>query len=132
MTNILQPADVCWFRSIKAQFNTKWNEWIINEDKTYTAHGNPRSPGYAEAINWLSEIWRNFDSNIIVKSFECTDIIGNRSMLHNGIRAILNEMSTQDYIDFDFFDNLESDNEQSEDDDVSEEDDDDNIMNEDV
>ena len=34
----------------------KWNNWFINSEKTYTVHNNPRSPGYALCIQWLSEI----------------------------------------------------------------------------
>lgn len=50
MTNLLQPADVSWFAAIKSCFHQKWNSWYLNEEKTYTKAGNPRSPGYAKCI----------------------------------------------------------------------------------
>ncbi|CAF1075178.1 unnamed protein product [Brachionus calyciflorus] len=60
MTNLLQPADVCWFSKIKKAYCTKWSKWSRNSERTYTVHGNTRSPGYALAISWLSEIWHDF------------------------------------------------------------------------
>ena len=40
-TNLLQPADVCWFSSIKKKYSEKWTDWFLFEEKTY----NARSPG---------------------------------------------------------------------------------------
>ena len=28
LTNLLQPADVCWFSSIKKRYREKWNRWF--------------------------------------------------------------------------------------------------------
>jgi hypothetical protein len=47
MTNLLQPADVAWFANIKKAYNSKWCEWFMTADKTYTKNNNMRSPGYA-------------------------------------------------------------------------------------
>lgn len=33
MTNLLQPADVGWFSSIKKAYRAKWNNWFIYEKK---------------------------------------------------------------------------------------------------
>ncbi|RNA01384.1 pogo transposable element with KRAB domain isoform X2, partial [Brachionus plicatilis] len=57
MTNILQPADVSWFAKVKKADCAKWSQWSRNSPKTYTIHGNSKSPGYVLAIQWLSEIW---------------------------------------------------------------------------
>ena len=27
MTNLLQPADICWFSSIKKSYKAKWMDW---------------------------------------------------------------------------------------------------------
>ena len=27
MTNLVQPADVCWFKTIKAQYQRRWTNW---------------------------------------------------------------------------------------------------------
>ena len=33
LTNLLQPADVMWFHSLKASYHFKWNEWFLNGEK---------------------------------------------------------------------------------------------------
>ncbi len=50
MTSLLQPADVGWFRSIKAQYHGKWQDWYLNEPKAFTKSHNMKSPGYAKVI----------------------------------------------------------------------------------
>ena len=63
LTSILQPADVCWFAPIKSKLHDKWTQWYMNEDvHTFTKANNLRSPGYANVINWISEIWRDLDN----------------------------------------------------------------------
>lgn len=56
MTSLLQPADVGWFRSLKAQYHSKWQEWYLSSPKSFTTASNLKSPGYAKVINWISEI----------------------------------------------------------------------------
>ena len=63
MTPMFQPADVAWMRPLKVAYFKKWNEWLINGAHSYTAAGNMKSPGYAQAIAWISEIWAGLDSN---------------------------------------------------------------------
>ena len=70
MTNLLQPADVCWFRPLKQKYHVLWNTWFLLGNHTYTRHDNARSPGYAKAIEWLGQIWQDFPSYIIINSFE--------------------------------------------------------------
>ncbi len=74
MTGLLQPADVCWFRSFKQAFRRKYMNWCVNEPKTFTQYGNMRSPGYMAVITWLSEIWQNFDVQLICESFDTCGI----------------------------------------------------------
>ena len=34
MTNLFQPADVCWFRPLKQNYHRLWNDWfLVNEYK---------------------------------------------------------------------------------------------------
>ena len=47
LTNILQPADVAWMKSLKQSYRDLWDNWMINAPKTVTASNNVRSPGYA-------------------------------------------------------------------------------------
>ncbi|CAF0758703.1 unnamed protein product [Brachionus calyciflorus] len=70
LTNLLQPADVCWFSKIKNLFCAKWNEWSINVEKNLTVYGNTKSPGYAQAIKWLSDIWYSFEAHELRRCFD--------------------------------------------------------------
>ena len=70
MTSFLQPADVCWMKPLKAAYFNKWNQWLINAPRSFTAAGNRKSPGYAQAIMWISEIWHDLDPALILRSFD--------------------------------------------------------------
>jgi hypothetical protein len=87
MTGLLQPADVCWFRSFKLAFRRKYMNWCVNEPKTFTQYGNMRSPGYVALITWLSEIWQNFDDQLICESFDTCGITS-----QTGISSILKKI----------------------------------------
>lgn len=39
MTNILLPADVCWFKTVRHEYRKRWQRWFINDIKTFTRHG---------------------------------------------------------------------------------------------
>ena len=54
MTSFLQPADVCWMKPLKAAYFNKWNQWLINAPRLFTAAGNRKSPGYAHSIILVS------------------------------------------------------------------------------
>ena len=47
LTCLLQPADVAWFKSLKAQYRDKWTNWYITSPGAFTKAGNLKSPGYA-------------------------------------------------------------------------------------
>lgn len=79
MTNLLQPADVCWLASIKKQLHTKWNQWFLSDQHEFNLNNNMRSPGYAVCINWLSEIWEQFPENMISDSFKYCGITASAS-----------------------------------------------------
>ena len=74
LTNLLQPADVCWFGNLKKQYHNYWNQWFINEEKTFTRNDNAKSPGYAKCIEWLSKMWYDFDITQIKNSFHACGI----------------------------------------------------------
>ena len=44
MTNLLQPADVCWFAPIKKALKKRWDSWYVNDTHlhTFTAANNMR------------------------------------------------------------------------------------------
>jgi hypothetical protein len=86
MTNLLQPADVCWFRTLKQKYYVLWNTWFLLGNHTFTRNDNARSPGYVKAVEWLSQIWEEFPSHI--NSFENCGIIG-QYRLHNVLQKIV-------------------------------------------
>ncbi|CAF1027868.1 unnamed protein product [Brachionus calyciflorus] len=99
LTNLLQPADVCWFTQLKRAYHKKWNNWFLFEDKTFTKNGNARSPGYAKCIEWLSDIWRSMDSDYIPSSFESCGITSQFN-LHSNLNFMLKtNCIMNDYID---------------------------------
>ena len=36
LTGLLQPADVCWFASLKKTYHKLWTDWFLNGVKTFT------------------------------------------------------------------------------------------------
>lgn len=46
MTNLLQPADVAWFATIKKAYREKWNHWFTFDIKEFTRNNNMKSPGF--------------------------------------------------------------------------------------
>ena len=66
LTNLLQPADVMWFSSNKKTYSERWNKSFIFDKTNFTPNGNLKSPGYVKVIDWMSEIWSEFDKNTII------------------------------------------------------------------
>jgi hypothetical protein len=90
MTGLLQPADVCWMRPLKLKFKERWQNWLINEPRSLTAQGNWRSPGYATAINWISQIWDELDTQMIANSFKLCGITqSSYQSCHSQLKAFL-------------------------------------------
>ena len=90
-TNLLQPADVGWMRPFKIEYFNTWQNWMINEPKSFTAAGNLRSPGYAKAITWISEVWASFDSHLLANSFDqCGITSSSVNDMHLQLRTFVN------------------------------------------
>ncbi len=88
MTNLLQPADVSWMRPLKKSFHQKWQHWFLNAEKTKTRFDNIRSPGYAQVITWVSEIWATLNPNVIRASFDLCGITQYKhDHLHSQLQA---------------------------------------------
>jgi hypothetical protein len=88
LTNILQPAGVSWFASIKKKIHAKWSGWYVNGEKTFAKKNNMRSPGYANLVNWISEIWESIDTDLIAKSFEVCGITSNGESLSSILKTV--------------------------------------------
>ena len=54
LTCFLQPADVAWFSSFKAEYRSKWTNWYITDARAFTKSGKLKSPGYAKVNNYLN------------------------------------------------------------------------------
>ena len=90
MTNLVQPADVCWIAPFKRSIRNKWDDWLINVDRTFTVHGNPKAPSYAIVLGWISEAWAELDEVMIKNSFRCTGITSKiEKEYHSQLRTIL-------------------------------------------
>ena len=37
MTGIVQPADIGWFKLLKANYHRRWTDWDPTNNKTFTA-----------------------------------------------------------------------------------------------
>ena len=69
LTNLLQPADVCWFAPIKKEYKKMWNHWYMNDPHAFTKNLNMKSPGYLKSSKWSSEVWSKFECETLRKSF---------------------------------------------------------------
>jgi hypothetical protein len=97
MTQLLQPNDVCLMSFIKAEYLKLWTDWFINSEKSFTRHGNMRSPGYAQVIQWLSAIMDKLSLNkdLIKKSFTCTGITqSDPELFHAALKHVLTSNDT--------------------------------------
>ena len=86
-------------RIFKLQYYEKWQHWMLNEPKSFTPAGNLRSPGYGKAIKWISEIWTEFDSTILARSFDqCGITSGNPDDYHLQLRQFVRTQKFMDTI----------------------------------
>lgn len=99
---MLQPADVSWMRSLKVAYYEKWTAWMRNSPRSFTASGNLRSPGYVKIINWINEIWKDFDREIIINSFDkCGITSADSALFHRQLRHFENTNELVEYVDED-------------------------------
>ncbi|CAF0774012.1 unnamed protein product [Brachionus calyciflorus] len=108
LTNLLQPADVSWMRPLKRAYHERWQNWLINEERTITPAGNIRSPGYIQVINWISEIWDQLDSGIIRDSFDRCGITSSQIIdFHSQLQGFLEKNQINMIEDYDHADEID-------------------------
>jgi hypothetical protein len=96
LTNFLQPAEVAWMRTLKRLYHDKWQNWLIHSDKSFTVNGNMGSPGYAQVINWISEIWSELPLESIKESFDLCGITSSNFFdLHSQLKSYLTDNITE-------------------------------------
>lgn len=74
LTSKIQPADVSWNKPFKAAYKEKYNKWMVEGEKTYTAAGNVRAPSKLLCLQWVKESWNSISTEIIKKSFRSCGI----------------------------------------------------------
>ncbi|CAF1085979.1 unnamed protein product [Brachionus calyciflorus] len=77
MTNLLQQAD----------------------QEPIPRFGNSKSPGYAKCIEWLSDIWRELNSELIAKSFIHCGISNQFDLLKSLAHFLKNNIIINDYVE---------------------------------
>lgn len=124
LKDILQPADVCWFKFLKNKYKLYWNDWFLNDQKTFTKHGNIVGPGYVKMTDWIIKAWLELDSENIAKSFKYCGINNeNGSEFYSDLKKIyldgtipLNKTVEERTEDDDFNDVFDSHNSDDDDD----------------
>ncbi|CAF0993273.1 unnamed protein product [Brachionus calyciflorus] len=87
LTNLLQPADVCWFSKIKKLYCAKWNEWSINVEKNLTVYDAEESDDVL-----------GFDNDCVSETVTEEDEIGRLSlntMVNNNVQLISQPLNIQ-------------------------------------
>ncbi|RNA17765.1 pogo transposable element with KRAB domain-like [Brachionus plicatilis] len=69
LSNILQPADVCWFKLFKNKYKIHWNDWFLNDEKLFTRKGNIAGPSYDRMTNLITDSWFELSKDYIIQSF---------------------------------------------------------------
>ena len=74
---IVQPANVCWFKSFKNRYTQNQENWFHNKPKVYTRYSNMADPGYENISDWITIIWLEIDTDLVKKSFKYCCIVTN-------------------------------------------------------
>jgi len=102
LTNLLQPADVGWFATIKKAYRKLWNHWFTFDNHEYTRHANMKTPGYLLCSKWVSQIWEEFPSDLIKKSFQIcgihNDHQGRFDLRVNNLHSTLKQILTDEVV----------------------------------
>ena len=69
LTSHLQPADVSWNKPFKEAYRTKYDEWLLSGEKSYTPSGNMRAPDKLLCLQWVKEAWNSISEEVVKKSF---------------------------------------------------------------
>jgi len=79
----------------------------VEGEKSFTRFGNMRSPGYALAIQWISEVWAQLDAELIKKSFDLCGITqSNINECHLQLKAFIQKGMTAVVLDEDGADDV--------------------------
>ena len=55
---------------LKDHLRSKWSEWMLEGEKTYTAGGNIRAASLETVCQWVKESWEKIGEDMIKYSFK--------------------------------------------------------------
>uniref|UniRef100_K7GC97 HTH CENPB-type domain-containing protein n=1 Tax=Pelodiscus sinensis TaxID=13735 RepID=K7GC97_PELSI len=68
MTKMLQPLDVTVNKPMKDALRRKWNTWLLEGERTFTAGRRMRTPTLQDVTQWIADVWVELPA-IIRKGF---------------------------------------------------------------
>jgi len=68
MTKTLQPLDVTVNKPVKDALRRLWNAWLVEGEHTFTDGGSMRMPMLQCIVQWIVQVWQDFDPSVIKKA----------------------------------------------------------------
>ena len=70
LTSILQPLDVSLNKPFKDRLCERWNNWMIEGQKSFTPTGNMRAASLPTVCSWVLDAWRSLPAEMVAWSFK--------------------------------------------------------------
>ena len=64
LTNVLQPLDVSLNKPFKDCLCERWNNWMIEGQKSFTPAGNMRAASLPTVCSWVLDAWRSLPAEL--------------------------------------------------------------------
>ena len=98
MTPLLQGIDTHINKPLKSVLKNKYRDFMRNGEVEYTSVGNKKGPSYQLLVDWCSQAWAEFDTEIIKRSFSHTGVTNkgqvDPSDLHSKLRDLFGNITT--------------------------------------
>ena len=65
LTSILQPLDVSLNKPFKDRLCERWNNWMIEGQKSFTPTGNMRAASLPTVCSWVLDAWRSLPAEMV-------------------------------------------------------------------
>ena len=70
LTSILQPLDVSLNKPFKDRLRERWNNWMIEGQKSFTPAGNMRVASLPTVCSWVLDAWLSLPAVMVARSFK--------------------------------------------------------------